>query len=313
MTFEICWDELTLSEWDQLFAALPRPNLLQTWPYAQTMRASQQLMTRFGVIRKNGKNAGVLQIQEIKLFGLLHIVTLDRGPLWFDGYGSPQDWCDFFECFDAAFPKRLGRFRRVMPETPPLEPLDSHLKSLNFKAKSSGYQSIWLDLRPELQTIRSGLKQKWRNRLNAAEKTDIQIRCDDAHLHIDWLIDQYMEDRRLKKYAGASPKIIRNLFNYSDPRNETLLLRATQNNDTIAAILVFKHGRSATYQIGWSGALGRKTNAHYLLLWSAIESLQNDGIDWFDLGGINLEQAEGVTKFKQGLGGEDFQLIGLYT
>jgi len=313
VTLEISWDELTLGEWDRLFAALPRPNLLQTWPYAQTMRASEHLMTRFGLIRRDGHIAGVLQIQEVKLLGLFHIVTLDRGPLWFDGHGSAQDWCDFFECFDAAFPKRLGRFRRVMPETPSLEPLDSHLKALNFKPKSSGYQSIWLDLRPDLEKIRGRLKQKWRNRLNAAEKANIQIRSDEGHRHIDWLIDQYMEDRRLKKYAGASPKIIRNLFNFSDPRNEALLLRAAQDNETIAAILVFKHGKSATYQIGWSGDLGRKTNAHHRLLWTAIETLKDDGVQWFDLGGINLEQAEGVTKFKQGLGGEDFQLIGLYT
>lgn len=313
MTLEISWDELTLSEWDRLFAALPRPNLLQTWPYAQTMRASEQLMTRFGVIRRGEEIAGVLQIQEIKLFGLVHIVTLDRGPLWFDDYGSAEDWGDFFESFDLAFPKRLGRLRRIMPEAPSDEKLDSHLKALSFKPKSSGYQSIWLDMRPGLQEIRSRLKQKWRNRLNAAEKTNIQIRSDQGHRHIDWLIDQYMEDRRLKKYAGASPKIVRNLFNFSDPRNEALLLRATRDNNIIAAILVFKHGKSATYQIGWSGDLGRKTNAHYRLLWSAIETLKQDGVDWFDLGGINLEHAEGVTKFKQGLGGEDFQLIGLYT
>ena len=313
MTLKISWDELSRDEWERLFAALPRPNLLQTWPYAQTMRSAEQLMTRFGLIRKHGDIAGLFQIQEIKFLGIIHVVTLDRGPLWLEGHGSQDDWCDFFTEFDAAFPRRLGRFRRFMPETPTSETLKIQLRSLSFKPKTNGYRSIWLDLRPDLDQIRSRLKQKWRNRLNASEKTDLQIRSDDGHGHIEWLIHQYMEDRRIKKYAGASPKIVRDLFNFSDPRNEALLLRATKDNDTVAAILVFTHGRSATYQIGWSGDAGRKANAHYLLLWNAIRHLKNQGVDWFDLGGVNLASAEGVTKFKRGLGGEEFELIGLYT
>jgi lipid II:glycine glycyltransferase (peptidoglycan interpeptide bridge formation enzyme) len=77
-------------------------------------------------------------------------------------------------------------------------------------------------------------------------------------------------------------------------------------------VLIFRHGRGATYQAGWTTEHGRQTRAHHLLLWRAIETLKADGVAALDLGGINPRMAEGVTQFKEGLGGEPVTLIGLY-
>lgn len=49
-----------------------------------------------------------------------------------------------------------------------------------------------------------------------------------------------------------------------------------------------------------------------LVLWRAITELKKRGIAWLDLGGINPEDAAGVTEFKLGLEGEIFETVGLF-
>ena len=312
LDMSIDWTAGSVAHWDDLIGQADRSTLLQSWPYAQTMRASQQMGARFGVITVGTETVGLVQIQEIKL-GPIHIVALDRGPLWLIPKVSQDHWAAFFTLFAETFPKRLGRFRRVMPEVNKDPTLEQTLHTLGFRRKTPGYQSIWLDLTPDVGVLRRNLKQKWRNRLNVAERSALTVNNDHPDRHIQWLIRHYTEDRRKRRYPGPSPKIVQHLCQFAQPRNEVLLLRALDQDTPVAAILVFRHGHAATYQIGWTSDKGRKLSAHHLLLWHAIDELKTAGTHHFDLGGINPESAEGVTQFKRGLGGKEFELIGLYT
>jgi lipid II:glycine glycyltransferase (peptidoglycan interpeptide bridge formation enzyme) len=161
--------------------------------------------------------------------------------------------------------------------------------------------------------LRKNLKQKWRNALNKSEKQGLTIDIDQDGKSLDILLKRYMSDRLQKKYAGASPKMIKSLAKHAAPRGELLILNAIKDQDIIASILVFLHGTSATYQIGWSGQKGRVHNAHYALLWQAICILKQNNITDFDLGGINDDSAAGVKAFKNGLGGQEIALIGQYS
>jgi len=87
---------------------------------------------------------------------------------------------------------------------------------------------------------------------------------------------------------------------------------ALLDNQPIAGILLFTHGLSATYQIGYTSDVGRENRAHYALLWSALEKLKERGINYFDLGGVNEKGAKGVKIFKKGMGGTIEKTLGLY-
>ena len=80
----------------------------------------------------------------------------------------------------------------------------------------------------------------------------------------------------------------------------------------IAGILILRHGRGATYAMGWSNAAGRLVNAHYRLLWRAIAELKQRGVTQLDLGGVDTERGAGVARFKLGLNGEVFTLAGSF-
>ena len=72
------------------------------------------------------------------------------------------------------------------------------------------------------------------------------------------------------------------------------------------------HGSAATYQVGWSNDTGRRLNAHNLVLWQAMQALQQRGVRQLDLGGVNTQRSAGIARFKLGTGGRVLRLAGTY-
>ncbi len=116
-TCRIEWGNMTISEWDGHFEKVRHSNLLQHYPYAQTMRLAHNMGARHGLISLDGQPAGIVQIGEVGVFrNAIHALSLDRGPLWFRGFGNPAHVALFFAEFNRQFPRRLGRRRRILPE-----------------------------------------------------------------------------------------------------------------------------------------------------------------------------------------------------
>lgn len=311
---EIEWNSLSLDEWDKTFASCQRTSLLQSYDYGYTMATINQQKPRWGLIKINGEHAGLVQILEAGVLGnLIHAVLLDMGPVWLKGFGSAAHLHAFFTEFNRQFPRRFGRKRRILPSIEQSDSATKLFEKLGFKPKPTpSYQTVWLDLRPGLDTLRAGLKSKWRNSLNKAEKSNLKIEWDDTTEHLSWLITEYNADRAIKNYDGVSAKTLRALAHNFKRNQNVIIARAVLDKLPVAAIMVFIHGSSATYQISWTSEDGKKHAAHNLLLWSSFQYLKEHGITDFDLGGINDETAKGVKKFKEGIGGQSTTYLGHY-
>ena len=61
-----------------------------------------------------------------------------------------------------------------------------------------------------------------------------------------------------------------------------------------------------------TGDEGLQARGSYLLQWHALQRLQEQGREWYDLGGVNPEINPGVFTFKSGMGGEDALQLGRY-
>jgi len=317
MDLEINWNALTRPQWQAHQARIPRLNLLQTYPYAMAIRETVQQTSRHGLIEIRGEAAGLVQIQEINFLGLIHFIFLDRGPLFFDPCLTPDMYRRFLEAFRKKFPRRPGRRVRMMPELPLTKENKTLMEEFGWRYKNPGLQSIWLDLTQNMDTLRAGLHQKWRRDLKASEKEGLELEVDLIMAHLPWLLKTYQQDRLEKKYAGASGKMIVALckaFAESDePGENAVILRALSGGKPVAAMLIFQHGTSATYQVGWISETGKKRKAHNFLYWKAFEYLKAQGVNFLDMGGIDKEKAEGVSRFKERLGGEQFELVGIYS
>ncbi|WP_208353827.1 GNAT family N-acetyltransferase [Pseudaestuariivita rosea] len=168
-----------------------------------------------------------------------------------------------------------------------------------------------LDLRGSTADRRGRLKQKWRNRLVAAESDAIKTRVEpfDPAKH-RWLLDLDAAQQRQRGYR-AWPGSVTVAFAHKNP-GDAQVFTATLKGQPIAAILILRHGPRATYHIGHTTPLGRLHNAHTLLIWQAIEWLAAQAHTLFDLGIIDTETTPGLARFKLGTGAAAKELGGTW-
>lgn len=312
---EIRWDELSECAYHAHYAKISRANLLQSLDYVRVMARLNHQTVHRGLITIDGVEAGVFQTLEAGILkNTIHGVILDGGPLWFDGYGSQSDYSAFIEMFTRRYPKRFGRRIRVLPNTPHNGFVKDCMQGYGFKAtEARSYQTLWVDTRPDMERLRVNLNGKWRGHLRKAEKTGLEVIWSDEGKYFSWLMKNYMQDRKIKGYDGASPKTMIALAEEFSRGKNMLIGTALLDGHPIASILMFIHGQAATYQIGYSSDKGRECAAHHLLLWRALGQLKERRVHDFDLGGVNDESAKGVKTFKEGLGGDLVETAGVYT
>lgn len=317
MICTIEWRDINAKEeWTRRYKLLRRANLLQSFPYAAAMCAHKGYILRPGIIKIDGDEAGIVLALEAGALGnLLHAVMLDRGPLWFDGYGSAAHKKLFLEEFNRLFPRRLGCRRRIIPEMPDNEEVQSLMKSSGYRRVSApGYETVWLDL--AAADLLADMDKDWRRRYKKAKENGPEIVWDNEGRYLDWFLKVYALDKAKRGYSGPEPGFLKRIAeNFMADREggyKAMIGRAILNGGCMAAALILRHGASATYQAGWCSEEGRKANANHLLLGEALFVLKNEGVRHFDLGGVNDETASGVKKFKMDMGGELVRLAGLY-
>lgn len=308
------WNSLDLPGWEARFAKIRRSTLLQSYEYARGVCPVYHQSAMWGLIRIGGAEAGLVQMLEAKLFGrALHAMAIDRGPLWFPGYGGVMHIRAFFDEIQRQFPGRFGRRRRIIPEIPKSPTADSILQQAGFFHIGPDYTTTWLDLTPSPEELRARLKGNWRGHLTKAERGPLTLEWDEDGVFLEELIAGYQADQAVRHYPGPAPKIVRAVGQAFVKTGHCMIGRAVLDKRTVSSILILRHGCAATYQVGWNDAAGRQHGGHYRLLWTALERLKDKGITDFDLGGIHDDSAENVSAFKDGLGGSRVTLAGLYS
>ncbi|MCR9220780.1 MAG: GNAT family N-acetyltransferase [Alphaproteobacteria bacterium] len=309
------WDQpgaMGQEGWDALLAQCPRANPFQSWSFGAATAVTHRSRNRRAVILAGARPIGLMQVTERRYAGCFTFAQLIRGPLF---VGGPET--------AAALPLVLRLLRRdyrpsrlsVLALTPELDegPLaDAFLKQAGYNRVKTGYSSAWLDLTPNQRLLRRGLRHNFRNQLKRTEEEgalEIAIGGDPER---DWLLARHREHRRAGRYTGPKPELLAAL-----PIEEVLALTARPvgagpDAPPIAGVLFLRHGRTATYEVGWSGEEGRATHAHNLLLWRGLLELKARGARRLDLGGFDDADAGGAAHFKRGLGGEPFTLAGTF-
>lgn len=145
------------------------------------------------------------------------------------------------------------------------------------------------------------LSGKWRNRLRHGQRAGLRITrqplpADRAH----WLFAREAVQARRRGYRPLPPAMICALS--AARPGAVQLYTAHHCGRRIGAALILRHGRRATWQVGWRNAEGSARSAGNLLLWQAMLDLQGLGVTRLDLGFCDPVRAPGLTRFKAGTG-----------
>jgi hypothetical protein len=158
-----------------------------------------------------------------------------------------------------------------------------------------------LDLHPSIDDMAHGLHQKFRNRLRHSIRQNLHVKRtvfppDRRH----WLLQAQARAARRLGYQPV-PAIMMAAISAAKPGAAQLFV-ARHRTMPVAAMLFIRHGRMATYQVGWGNSAGRAMSAGNLVMWRAMVALQSMGVERLDLGEADAVVNPGLSRFKRGTG-----------
>lgn len=172
-------------------------------------------------------------------------------------------------------------------------------------------QTILLDLdRPTLE-IRAGLKQKWRNCLNVAERSELTLETGIGTSLFKVFGKLFAETLQRKAFkVDLDAAFYEHVQAELGGRDQFVLSIARLRGEPVAGHLASMVGDTCVYLLGASNTEGRAAKASYLLQWKVIEEAKRRDCIHYDLGGIDEKENPGVARFKVRMGGTTVQASG---
>lgn len=310
---DLVWDMQDPAGWDALLARAGRSAVEQAWAYGEAVAAVSRRSVHRGVVADGDGALALVQVFERPIGRLARLVQITRGPLLIGERAGATWLAELYGSIGGRWRKARRAFVFWMPEL--IDGPESHaaMRAVGTRRMVTGRTTAWIDLALPDEALRAALHGKWRNALVAAERTALRIETTSRPgPRLDWLLAHYEAERRRKRYLGPTAALIRAYAEAAAPGKGVLMLRALNGARPVAGVLFLRHGRAATYYVGWTDDDGRRLRAHNLLLWRALAALRAAGLAWLDLGGIDPAAAPGVARFKLGMGGEVVTLAGTY-
>jgi hypothetical protein len=301
-------DTVGQEAWYAHVAEFADGNLYQLWLHRPEREGVSRLLLR---------DAGtVVAAAEARLFTLpgtsRGIAYVRWGPLW-RRHGARDDREILRHALRAlrqGYAVRRGMVLRVVPrltveDHPYCTPLAAEEHYVKSGAAAS-QRTLLMPLSASLDDLRDGLDQKWRNRLNRAERAGLTVTGGNAPELFDQFTLVY-EQMLARKRLGPTADLQRHRHIQASlpPELKMEVLLAHQEGRLCAGMIASAIGDTAVYLFGATNELGMQTSASYLLQWELVKLLKQRGVREYDLNGIDPERNPGTYHFKQGLAGRN--------
>lgn len=294
--------DLDRARWDQALKGVPAA-LQQDWAYGEALERLGARVIR-AAVSDEGRLIALAQITTRKIGFVLNFAVALRGPVWLEAM-KPDQKREIIRLIKRGV--GLSRPRAILVSPDQSEPL------AGFSRVMTGYSTVILDLKQDLDALRASFDGKWRNRLVAAEKSGMKLAVNGSKpAQYRWLLATEEGQRKERGYRATPASLVPEFVDAKSDRDALLILRADQGREKIAAMMFLIHGCAATYHIGWNSEAGRKLGAHNLLLWQALDMLKARGVRQLDLGGVETVKSPGLARFKIGTGGQVVTYAGSY-
>ncbi|MES2510146.1 MAG: GNAT family N-acetyltransferase [Pseudomonadota bacterium] len=309
---KLVWNQASSDKWMNWLAQIHKSNLLQTWAYGEAKSKESGWRVSRCVFYRGVEPVALVQILQKRIAGVLQVSRINRGPLLLKALSTAETG-DMLAQLGMLGNLWRGNLLSMAPELDLTGPNLAMMLSSGFRQFFRGaWQSSWVNLQMETSALRQRLESKWRNVLNFSEKAGLTLEVQHGDQSFAWMIARYRELMQEKKFSGSSAHLLMALRQSVSRDAHLIVLRALHENNAVAGICIARHGASATYLLGWNGDAGRNLKANQYLLWQATLYLKGEGLEWFDLGGIDEEHTPGIASFKLGFGAERYELVGEY-
>ena len=306
-------------EWDERVASFADYNYRQLWPFgeasARRIRASCEhvaIETREGVI-----GLADVRIKRLPVTGGIAYIT--GGPIVRQKV-VPKVHEEALrlslQALRREYVEKRGLILRIAPAAGSdiwQAAQERAFASVGFTACDTmrKYHTVLLDVDRPAPEIRAGFSQKWRNCLNASERSGLTVETGIGTSLFREFGCLFTETRKRKEFSvDLDAAFFEALQSDLVGSDQFVLTIARLNGEPVAGHVASLLGDTCVYLLGASNAAGRGAKASYLLQWKVIEEAQRRGCTHYDLGGIDIEANPGVARFKGRMGGRTMQASG---
>jgi lipid II:glycine glycyltransferase (peptidoglycan interpeptide bridge formation enzyme) len=306
-------DRVTSNEWSGMLDCFEDANIYQTWSYG-AIRWGRKNLSHL-VLKRGDEVVAVAQLRIVRPtklnFGMAY---LRWGPV-FHRRGRELD-AEVAAIMARALHEEYARKRRLFLQILP-NAFGGTQRGAVFSSSFPGFTSqastaanlhrtFVVDLSPPLDQLRKKLDAKWRNKLTQSEKKELKV---TAGTEIDrYRIFCQMYHEMFKRKAFETTVDVEEFGRIQESLPEAHRMRiliCEQAEVPVAGIVASAMGDSAIYLLGATSDDGLNAKGAYLLQWTMIQWLKENGYKYYDLGGIDPEGNAGVYSFKKGLSGTD--------
>ena len=306
-------DRATPAEWSQMLDLFDDASVYQTWAYG-AVRWGRRNLSHL-VLKRNDEVLAIAQLRIVRPTNLkFGMAYLRWGPLC-QRRGAQLDPETILRMTDALQKEYVCKRRLLLQVLPNAfagsaraELFQSAFSTFTQETRTlaNTYRTFLLDLTPPLEELRRNLDKKWRNQLTRAEKNGLKIVVGSGIDEYRTFCRMYMQMRNRKTFETTVDAEEFGLIQEDLPETHRMqILICEQEGVPVSGIVASAIGDSAIYLLGATSDDGLNAKGSYLLQWTLIRWLKENGVKWYDLGGIDPERNPGVYHFKRGLSGAD--------
>ena len=243
-----------------------------------------------------------------------------RGPVFHVDQDFTEDLTEFLTNVHDVYHREKGLEVRFTPRgtlsVEKIKQLADVMEKCGFRFNPNvrAYRTSILDVSRDLATIRKQLAQKWRNRLNAAERAGLMLETNSSPQMFDRFYKIYQEMWSEKRFrTGVRLPVIRKIH-YALPESRRFHIAVvSEGGQDVGASVCAVCGDTLLYFLGaTSPKLRGRGSPGYLLQWANIVTAKEKKLRWYDTGGFTDDQSDGVANFKLGINGALLQFPGRF-
>ncbi len=306
-------------DYDRFVAEARGGHYSQTRAWAEVATAGRPLRARYFLARDGQAVVGAGLVLQPSAVGLgAPVARLERGPVCDD----PERVADVARALCRAARLRGVARTSIMPywSGPEAEAVERSLARVRFTSiqEPDGAHVYTLRLaiggKKDADILAGGERRSLRSELKQADKQGARVReggpedvVTFARLHGDLMGRQGKATKPPVFFDALARQV-------GEGRPASLFLCEHQG-DAVAAVLVVRHGKQATFVMGASDASRRPFTKMAPALMSAIRSARDAGCEVFDLGGVPMpddqdEKRVAIARFKYDFASTPVRLVG---